>query len=309
MKKDFSNFKFRCSALHKIMVGEIGLTEKQEEAKNSLLQRKLDASEGKAKELTDKMQETLSDLLKKEKNKELSKTTVSELRKIHRMETYNRRFNIMNKYLVKGIVQEEEAITLFQDYLLNQGTRVLFRKNEERLTNDWISGTPDLMPIMLDKTLVGFDTKASWNLESFPFEGDELPSVYFYQNMGYMWLTGAKEWKTTYCLVNIHEHGLYTEKAKFYYAYGCPDTPDDDYYDEYLTECKNLERDLIFDYDRFVARYPGHQIVHTREEWHDNGYDIPNGERVIEKSVQWDSKEIEKIKERITIARKCLNEL
>jgi len=309
---DFSNYRFRASQCHKIMVGSIGLTDSEKIERDGLLKRKLghakgeDDANGKPhKALTDKMEQGLLDLNEKEKNKELPKTTLSELRKIHRMETYNRNFNISTKYIRKGLMQEEEAITNYQIYLAEKGKRVLFTKNEERLENDWFSGEPDLWK---KGDLIGYDTKCSWSLDSFPFENDELNPHYECQNQVYMNLTGAKEWITAYCLVNIHEHGLNNEKLKEYYPLGSPGEGDENW-QEYKRRAMDIEKMLIFDYDRFVYNFPYHDMFYSREQWFDEGNDIPLSERIIEKKSVYDPDFISELKERVKIAREYLKNL
>ena len=52
---------------------------------------------------------------------------------------YKRREEIYSKYMEKGTAVEEQAITL-----LSLITRNVYFKNEENITNEYISGTPDL---------------------------------------------------------------------------------------------------------------------------------------------------------------------
>ena len=69
---------------------------------------------------------------------------------------------------------------------------------------------------------------------------------------------------------------------------------------------KELEIQLIFDYDRFVERNPFHNMEIKKEEW---VYDIPLKDRVVEKVSYYNQDTIEKIKERIEISRKYLKYL
>lgn len=310
---DWGKYRFRASQMHKLMVGTLlPTTEMENEISALQLERDtLTNANGRKVKWTQSKQETLD--AKKRKLEQvdsfdglmLPKTLSSELRKIHRAVTYGRDFEVSTKYTVKGVRQEEEAITNYQTYLNAIGRRTLFTKNTERLTNEWASGEPDLWK-KGDK--IGFDTKCSWELETFPFKDDDLDPQYEAQNQTYMWLTGADEWITAYCLVNLHEHGLNNEKLKVYYALECPDE-EHKYYSEYIKKCKKLERRLIFDYDRFVDAFPYHQILHTREEWMDNGYDIPLEERIIEKKSIRSDEFQENLKERIKIAREYLKNL
>lgn len=315
--KDFSKYEFRCSQLSKITGGTIGLTENKMNELKALQLRKMDAATGVEDEngklikpLTPIMEAKLKELAEVNANKELPKTMQSELRKIFRMEKYNRNFPFTNQYIQKGIQQEEEAITLYQNYRNAKGIRTLFSKNDQRLKNGWISGEwdlPNLNDIKIGKE--GFDTKCSWSLQTFPFAEDELDIAYETQNQGYMWLTGAEKWTTAYVLVNATEHQVHNEKLKWFYALQMPADADDQYWDDYIEKCRDVEKMMIYDYDRFTKNNPGHNLEITKEEWYGEGYDIPLEERVIEKTSEFDPKLIEFYKERIEIAREYLKKL
>jgi hypothetical protein len=317
-KVDFSKYQFRASQCHKLMTGTIGLSNNQRAERDGYLQRKIEHAEGNAKPLTAIMEQKLIDLNIIDKEKTLPKTMISELRTIHRAETYNRNFTFTNKYVQKGIQQEDEAITNYFIYRNEKGLRTMFRKNELRLKNEWFSGEPDLGEegIEITKWKEGWDTKCSWDLSTFPFPDDELDSNYISQNQVYMNLTGAEKWTTVYVLVNGTEHQINNEKMKWFYSFNQPETDSEDY-QKYLQKCKEVERMMIFDYDRFMKIFPYHDMVHTKEDWFETvnpstglkGFDIPLEERVIEKTVQYSPEYIIELKERITIARQYLNSL
>ena len=88
-----------------------------------------------------------------------------------------------------------------------------------------------------------------------------------------------------------------------------PASLDDKYYEEYIEKAKLCERMLIFDYDRFVKLYPFHDMLITRDEWYEEGLDIPIKDRVCEFTVEYDHEYIEMLKERVEIARKTLKEM
>ncbi len=314
--KDFSKYEFRCSQLSKITGSELlGISELDTEIKD-LLEEKLTlkSKSGRAIKWTETKQKSLDS--KQSKRKEstvvngfvLPQTMKSELRKIFRMEKYNRNFPFTNQYIQKGIAQEEEAITTYQNYRNSIGKRTLFSKNTERIKNGWVSGEPDLgqqgVPILQWKE--GWDTKCSWSLATFPFPEDDLVAGYEAQNNGYMWLTGAEKWTTVSILVNATEHQLNNEKLKWFYALQMPADADDKYWDDYIEKCREVEKMMIYDYDRFVKNNPGHNMQITKDEWFGEGYDIPLEERVLEKTVERDEKAIEFYKERIELGREYL---
>ena len=318
---DFSKHRFRASQMHLIMAGTIGLTEKQEDTKNRHLTRKWKAAEGALdskgkpyKPLTDVMQKELDWLLERSHNPELPETMKKELHKIFYQVKYKRNFEFTNKYVQKGIQQEDEAITLYQDYR-NKVLRIptYFKKNSVRLEDDWFSGEPDIgLDDEIKNWKEGFDVKCSWDLSTFPHKKDDLIDNYEYQNQVYMHLTGAKKWTTVFCLVNATEHALFLEKQKWLYAlrYGntVPGEEGNPYTEQYHKKCRDCEIKMIYDYDRFQEHW-AHLMEVSREEWMAEGYDIPMEDRVIEKVSIYDPEKIEKMQERIEIARKYLKSL
>ena len=123
-----------------------------------------------------------------------AKTYVEELAKEH---LFGIKKVFKSRYTDKGNEVEEQAIELTEDVL---GFEFL-TKNEKYFENDYIKGTPDVIT-----TSLIIDVKSSWSGETFPFFESELPNKdYYYQVMGYMWLTGKKNALISYCLINTPE--------------------------------------------------------------------------------------------------------
>jgi hypothetical protein len=123
-----------------------------------------------------------------------AKTYVEELAKEH---LFGIKKVFKSRYTDKGNEVEEKAIELTEDVL---GFEFL-TKNEDYYQNDWIKGTPDIIT-----TSLVIDVKSSWSGDTFPFFETELPNKdYYYQVMGYMWLTGKKNALISYCLINTPE--------------------------------------------------------------------------------------------------------
>lgn len=123
-----------------------------------------------------------------------AKTYVEELAKEH---LFGIKKVFKSRYTDKGNEVEDKAIELTEDVL---GFEFL-TKNEDYYQNDWIKGTPDIITISLV-----IDVKSSWSGDTFPFFETELPNKdYYYQVMGYMWLTGKKNALISYCLINTPE--------------------------------------------------------------------------------------------------------
>lgn len=189
---DFSNYKFRCSQLGKLMTDvKVGLTDKQEELFSAFDER----YKGNGKPLTDNQKEQYFELGAQKHGKNvtaLSKGTITYLRDLHMQSVLRRQKEIQNKYLDKGVQAEEKSITLY-----SHTSNFLIVKNREYFENDYIKGTPD--------NAVGKirDIKSSWDFSTFPFYNSELPNKdYEWQVMGYMELTGLEEAEVIYCLVD-----------------------------------------------------------------------------------------------------------
>jgi len=129
------------------------------------------------------------------KGERLSLTTKSYILELAIQEKYGIHKEFWSRYTDKGIEVEDEAIKLVGE-VLNVG---FIYKNEERITNEYITGVPDV------NTDVLIDVKSSWDAFTF-FEKvveDELKNKdYYYQLQGYMWLTDKQEALLCYCLVD-----------------------------------------------------------------------------------------------------------
>ena len=142
---------------------------------------------------------------------ELSETAKAYLVKIYIKEKYGREYDIITKYMEKGKTVEEQSIAMFS--LLQQKE---FNKNEDRLSNGIISGTPDVFEgEKIEEATAIWDIKSSWNLETFLANVSKpLDKGYFYQLQGYYWLTGAETGGIVYCLTNTPESLLNDEKYR-----------------------------------------------------------------------------------------------
>ena len=117
------------------------------------------------------------------KTETLSTTTQTYLKQLHTEEAFNRRYEIKTKYLDKGIMVEEESITLY-----SKVKKEVFFKNQERFNNEFLTGEPDNIDGKIR------DIKSSWSFETFPLHEETIPNKdYYYQLQGYMALTGLEE--------------------------------------------------------------------------------------------------------------------
>ena len=129
------------------------------------------------------------------KGERLSQTAKSYLLELAIEEKYGIQKEFWSRYTDKGNQVEDEAIKLVGE-VLDVG---FIYKNEENLTNEYVTGTPDI------NTDVLIDVKSSWDAFTF-FDKvieDELNNKdYYYQLQGYMWLTDKQEALLCYCLVD-----------------------------------------------------------------------------------------------------------
>lgn len=207
----------------------------------------------------------------------LSETTKSYLVDLYVKEKYGRENDIASKYLTKGLMVEEDSITLY-----SRVKKTFFSKNEERLSNEYITGVPDLYTgaNILDTEVI-IDLKSSWDIFTFfRTQTKEVNSDYYYQLQGYLFLTGARVAKLAYCLINTPEMLISDEKRKLMYKMGATtdESPD------FLEACEKLDKAMTYD-------------------------DIPLAKRLIEFTIPRDEAAIDKIKTKVLKAREYLNQL
>lgn len=139
-------------------------------------------------------------------------------------------------------------------------------KNEEYFENDFVKGTPD---VITDDLII--DVKSSYDATTFPFFETEVPNDgYFYQMQTYMWLCNKPKALLCYCLVNTPTQIVEDEVRKEHW------------------------RQYKIDEDAEVREYieKKHNFDH-----------IPKENRVKVFEIERDNLVIDKIKERVELAR------
>ncbi len=199
-------FRIRCSAIGHLM-GKLSneITPKQLQEVDELQKKdiKKPLPSGQKKKLDGL-------LLKMGSTPELSETAKTYCKQWIKEQLYGKRKDIKSKYLDKGILAEDDAISLVIDVEgLNYN-----EKNEEYFSNDFMTGTPDLLYHELDNELV-IDTKCSYDCFSFPLFDTEIDNKdYYYQLQGYMELTGSRKAMLSYCLVDMPQSMI--DKEAYY---------------------------------------------------------------------------------------------
>ena len=201
----------------------------------------------------------------------LSKTAQKHLLDVYIAEKYGRKKDIQTKQMKKGIEVEQESIDLLSMYL-----KMPFNKNEQRFTNDFISGSPDI----IDNDRI-IDIKSSYDLWTFIGNiPDKLDNLYYWQMQSYMWLTGTKSAVIAYCLVNTPENIIEQEK---YYLLKKMDVATEEN-PEYVKEAMKIEFNMSFD-------------------------DIAMEERILMFHVSRNEDDILRIQQKVEKAREFLREL
>lgn len=212
MKTDFTDYKFRCSSLGKLMVGvKPNLSEKQQAELIRLSTKQSDGS------ITEKQTITLGDLIKKRDAKpELSATTISYLRELHVQEVFGKTTEIKSKYLDKGIQVEEQSLTMYSNMIGKP-----FYKHKERKDDDFITGEPDNAKGIIR------DIKSSWDISTFPMYEDGIKNqVYYWQLQGYMELFDVDDAELIYCLVDTPDLLIEDEQRRMSWKLGFIDLPE-----------------------------------------------------------------------------------
>jgi len=153
---------------------------------------------------------------------------------------YGMRKNITSKQMEKGLMLEDEAI----DKAITWCDLPFVIKNETMYHDEYFIGTPDI----ITDTLV-VDTKVSWDFETFPLFDSEIPDMdYFYQLQVYMHLTGRRNAKLVYVLLNTPEYFTYEQVLDY------------ESFDKTL-RCKSYD----VDYDPEVIAMLQAKVVNARE--------------------------------------------
>lgn len=205
---------------------------------------------------------------------ELSEGAITHLIDIFISERYGRNTDISNKYIQKGLMVEEDSITLYSRY-----KKAFFKKNEQHLNNAYIQGTPDLfIGSSIQNADEIIDVKSSWDIYTF-FRNRFKPinPLYFWQLQGYMALTGVKMARLAYCLVDTPESLIADEIRKLGYRMNTDSK-------EWEDACFELSRSMRFE-------------------------DIPLDERIIEYEIERDEEAISMLYAKIGKARQHLNNL
>lgn len=122
----------------------------------------------------------------------IGETAKSYIKQCAKESFYNYTTELNNKYVNKGISQEQDSIDLLNTVRFSNYT-----KNDITIENQYLIGTAD---IVTDDRII--DVKSSWSLDTFPvFAEDAYKSEYEWQLRAYMMLYDKPVAELVYCMV------------------------------------------------------------------------------------------------------------
>jgi hypothetical protein len=151
------------------------------------------------------------------KGEALSQTAKSYIIQKAKEDFFDYRSELNSKYITKGLAQEQDSIDLLNLVRLED-----YKKNEERVENEWLSGCCD---IITDTSII--DIKTSWSLDTFPATSYELKDLsdYEWQGRAYMWLYDMPSFELCYVMVTTAPEimGEYENGALHYVDHIAPE--------------------------------------------------------------------------------------
>lgn len=254
--------------------------------------KEITANKPEVKPLTPNMEEALRELNEKiDAPFEFGKTTIKYIRATRRRNEYGFDEPVASKEMIKGNLCEQDAIDLVSKVI----PEPVFRKKNPHNFRDldgYFTGTPDVIlwprpgvdpkdpneqPIPAFDGVVE-DVKTSWNLRTFD-EVETPPEFYVCQAQIYMYLTGIRYYRLVYCLVDTPWELIEEEKKKFFFKFGGDESP------EYIEAARKLE------------------LVHRVSP------KIPLEDRVKVFEFEYDPEYIERLKNRVDLARDLYGKL
>lgn len=151
------------------------------------------------------------------KGEALSQTAKSYIIQQAKEDFFEYRSELNSKYITKGLAQEQDSINLLNLVRLED-----YKKNEDRVENEWLTGCCD---IITDTSII--DIKTSWSLDTFPATTYELKDIsdYEWQGRAYMWLYDRPRFELCYVMVTTAPEimGEYENGALHYVDHIAPE--------------------------------------------------------------------------------------
>lgn len=168
-------------------------------------------------------------------------------------EIYNVRKEAYGKALEKGVLCEEDGITMLQNIYPGQ----LLVKNRDEKRNRFIKGSCDVF-----KNQIVHDIKNAYTL--FTFGKAEQSWLYQWQVKGYAVLWGVTKGRLFYCLNNMPEQMILEEERLLFYKNKWAFTTTED--ENYIKACEELRRAHNYDHMPISERFKMWDIELTKED-------------------------------------------
>lgn len=154
----------------------------------------------------------IAEIMADGKGEELSVGAKTYLKALAKEFIYGYSEVVTSKYMDKGTRCEQDAIDLYNHVFFTD-----YKKNEERRTNEWFTGEPDII-IPSSKII---DIKNAWSLATFPATVDDVHAIskksgYDFQGRVYMHLFDVPEFEVAYCMVSTPEDLRKWEQAELH---------------------------------------------------------------------------------------------
>lgn len=213
---DNNEIYFRCSSIGNLMTDGKGVvfSEKDSERIDELkyeLENGINKNGNKVKWTPPKAEELKKLIEKRDRKPELSETAKREVEKIWLLNEKGYYDDLENKYLTKGLLNEDDGLGLVSEVTGN-----FLLKNKERKYQNNITGECDSISEIDGKKIV-IDIKSSWSVRT--FMNADLSNIYEWQMRAYMYLYDIEEAWLCYTLTDVPEHLIEQEKKKVFYKY------------------------------------------------------------------------------------------
>ena len=271
---DFSDFRFRASSFGDLMTCLPVIREftEADEARLQVLEIIKETGinpETKRKNKYEVVQKEHEQLLQLKSGKVvdvLPSGAITKLNEIYNKYFWGRFRDIDSKQTRKGNAQENHGIELIS---YNRGVK--FEKNTKRYFNDYFQGEMD---IVADEVI---DNKCSYDLGSFrkQCENEELRvNTYAWQTRIYdillrdngIKLKGYGKQSICYTLVNNPIEEIIAEKDRLKWKYNIID--EDEAPEEYWIERMQIEKNMIFDIEKFKEEHPFYDLDNVVLDFH-----------------------------------------
>lgn len=178
----------------------------------------------------------------------LSQTAMSHCIEIYNEKKYGRKKQVETKGMRKGTKVEPESIMLLSEWLGD-----FLEKNEETLSNEFITGTPDVRWVNPNTgKKVIFEIKSPETIHTFTPRILDGVEEHIEQVNSYMWLDNADEGYLVYCLTTNSQDEINKEKDYLMRRLGCISEESPEFIAAWEEKRLLLEYDDIAESDRIL---------------------------------------------------------